>query len=65
MPRRVKNCLEVTKAFQTKQLRLRTERRLAQLREDQRELEIKEVWSLLSLLWLAEIILFYIRLYLG
>jgi hypothetical protein len=65
MPRRARNCLEVTKAFQTEQLRLRTERRLAQLRGDQRELEIKEVLSLLPLLWLTGIILFYIRLYLG
>ncbi len=56
MPRRAKNCLEVTKAFQTEQLRLRTERRLAQLRQNQRELEIREVWSLLSLLWLAGIV---------
>jgi hypothetical protein len=57
--------LEATKAYQTEQLRLRTERRLAQLERDQRELELSKVLCLLSLLWLAGIILFYTRLYLG
>jgi hypothetical protein len=65
MPSRPRNCLEVTKAYQAEKLILRTERRLAQLRQDQRELEIKEVWSFLSLLWLTDIILFYTGLYLG
>ncbi len=65
MPRKNRLSLEATKTYQTEQLRIRTERRLAQLRQEQRQLELKEVLSLLSLLWLAGIILFYIRLYLG
>ena len=65
MPRKNRLSLEAVKAYQTEQLRIRTENRLAQLRQEQRQLEIKEVLSLLSLLWLAGIILFYIRLYLG
>jgi hypothetical protein len=65
MPPNNRLSLEATKAYQTEQLRIRTERRLAQLRQEQRQLEFKEVFSLLSLLWLTGIILFYIRLYLG
>ena len=65
MPRKNRLSLEAIKAYQTEQLRIRTERRLTQLRQEQRQLELKEVLSLLSLLWLAGIILFYIRLYLG
>ncbi len=65
MPRKNRLSLEAIKAYQSEQLRLRTERRLAQLRQEQRQLELKEVLSLLSLLWLAGIISFYIRLYLG
>jgi hypothetical protein len=64
MPSRRGTSLEVTKAYRTEQLRLRTERRIAQLKQDQRDLEIREVLSLLSLLWLVGIILFYTRLYL-
>ena len=65
MPRKNRLGLEAIKAYQTEQLRIRTERRLAQLRQEQRQLELKEVLSLLSLFWLAGIILFYTRLYLG
>ncbi len=65
MPRKNRLSLEAIKAYQTEQQRIRTERRLAQLRQEQRQLEVKEVLSLLSLLWLAAIILFYARLYLG
>jgi hypothetical protein len=65
MPPKSRLSLEATKAYQTKQLRIRTERRLAQLERDQRELELSEVLCLLSLLWLTGIILFYTRLYLG
>ena len=57
--------LEVTKAYQREQQRLRTERRLAQLRQDQRELELREVLVLFSFIWVLGIVLFYIRLYLG
>ncbi len=65
MPRKNRLVLEATKAYQTEQLRIRTERRLAQLRQEQRDLELKEVLSLLSLFWLVGINLFYTRLYLG
>ena len=65
MPPKIRLSLAKTKAFQTKQLRLRTERRLAQLRLDQRQLELSEVLTLLSLLWVIGIVLFYARLYLG
>ena len=65
MPRKNRLSLEAIKAYQTEQLRIRTERRLAQLKQEQRHLELKEVLSLLSLLWLVEIVLFYTRLYLG
>ena len=65
MPPKIKLSLAETKAFQTEQLRLRTERRLAQLRQDQRQLEISEVLYLLSLIWVILIVAFYARLYLG
>ena len=57
--------LEATKAYQIEQQRLRTERRQAQLRQDQRQLERSEVLNLFALIWLALIILLYARLYLG
>ena len=57
--------LETTKAYQREQQRLRTERRLTELRQDQRELELREVLTLFSLIWLLGIVLFYARLYLG
>ena len=65
MPPKNQFILEQTKAFLTEQQRLRTERRLAQLRLDQRQLELSEVLTLLSLLWVIGIVLFYARLYLG
>ncbi len=57
--------IEATKAYQREQQRLRTERRLAQLRQDQRELERREVLVLFSFIWVLGIVLFYARLYLG
>ncbi len=65
MPPRNEFILEQTKAFQKEQQRLRTETRLAQLRQDQRQLELSEVLHLLSVIWLIGIVLFYARLYLG
>ncbi len=65
MSRKNRLSLESITEYQTEQHRIRTERRLAQLRQEQRQLEVKEVLSLLFLLWLAGIILFYARLYLG
>ena len=65
MPPRNEFILEQTKAFLTEQQRIRTKRRLAQLRLDQRQLELSEVLHLLSLIWLIGIVLFYARLYLG
>ena len=57
--------LEATRAYQREQQRLRTERRLAQLRQAQRELELREVLTLFSFIWVLGIVLFYARLYLG
>jgi hypothetical protein len=65
MPPENRLSLEATKAYQTEQLRIRTERRLAQLSQDQRELELSEVLYLLSLIWLGLIVVLYARLYLG
>ena len=65
MPPKIRLSLVETKAFQTEQLRLRTERKLAQLRQEQRQLEISEVLYLLSLIWVILIVAFYARLYLG
>jgi hypothetical protein len=65
MPPKNRLSLAETKAFQTEQLRLRTERRLAQLRQEQRQLEVSEVLYLLSLIWVILIVAFYARLYLG
>ena len=65
MPPKIRLSLAETKAFETEQLRLRTERRLAQLRQEQRQLEISEVLYLLSLIWVILIVAFYARLYLG
>ena len=57
--------LEATKAYQIEQQRLRTERRQAQLRQEQRQLERGEVLDLFALIWLVLIVLLYARLYLG
>ena len=65
MPPKNRLSLAETKAFQTEQLKLRTERRQAQLRQEQRQLEISEVLYLLSLIWVILIVAFYARLYLG
>jgi hypothetical protein len=64
MPPKNQFILEQTKAYLTEQQRLRTERRLAQLRLDQRQLELSEVLTLLAILWVIGIVLFYARLYL-
>ena len=53
------------KAYQVEQQRLRTERRIAQLREESYQNDIAECKTLLALLWISVIILFYARLYLG
>ena len=65
MPPKNQFILEQTKAFLTEQQRLRTERRLVQLRQDQRELELREVLVLFSFIWVLGIVLFFARLYLG
>ena len=57
--------LEATKAYQIEQQRLRTERRQAQLRQEQGQLERSEVLDLFALIWLALIVLLYARLYFG
>ncbi len=64
-PKEGLSLLEATKAYQTEQLRLRTERRQAQLRQEQRQLEPSEVLNLFGLVWLALIVLLYARLYLA
>ena len=61
MPR--KSLAEV-KAHETEQIRLRTERRLAQLRQETYELELTEIFTVLALVYIALIVLFYARLYL-
>jgi hypothetical protein len=65
MPSRNNSILEQTKAYQKEQQRLRTERRLAQLRQEQRQLELSEILYLLSIIWLVLIVAFYAKLYLG
>ena len=57
--------IEAAKAYQREQQRLRTESRLAQLGQDQRELELREVLTLFSFIWVLGIVLFFTRLYLG
>ena len=57
--------IEAAKAYQREQQRLRTEGRLAQLGQDQRELELREVLTLFSFIWVLGIVLFFTRLYLG
>jgi hypothetical protein len=58
MPPQNRSILEQTKAYQTEQLRLRTETRLAQLRQEQRQLEISEVLyvRILAMISLGELI---------
>ncbi len=57
--------IETAKAYQREQKRLRTEGRLAQLGQDQRELELREVLTLFAFIWVLGIVLFFARLYLG
>ncbi len=64
-PKKGLSLLEATKAYQTEQLRLRTERRQAQLGQEQRQLELSEILNLFGLIWLALIVLLYARLYLA
>ena len=53
------------KAYQVEQQRLRTERRIAQLKEEAYQNEIVECKTLFALLWISVIVWFYARLYLG
>jgi hypothetical protein len=53
------------KAYQVEQQRLRTERRIAQLKEESYQNEIAECKTLLALIWISVIVLFYARLYFG
>ena len=53
------------KAYQVEQQRLRTEKRIAQLKEESYQNEIAECKTLLALLWVSVIVWFYARLYLG
>ncbi len=64
-PKKGLSLLEATKAHQIEQQRIRTERRLAQLRQEQRQLERSEILNLFGLFWLTLIVLLYARLYLG
>ena len=57
--------IEATKAYQREQQRLRTESRLAQLGQAQRELELRKVLILFAFIWVLGIVLFFARLYLG
>ena len=50
--------IEAAKAYQREQQRVRTERRLAQLGQDQRELELREVLILFAFIWAVGIVLF-------
>jgi hypothetical protein len=62
MPRKT---LEKEKAFQKEAFRLRTAKRIEELRAEQSKLEKLEVLNLCALLWLCMIVAFYARLYLG
>ena len=57
--------IEAAKAYQREQQRLRTESRLAQLGQDQSELELREVLTLFSFIWVLGIVLFFTRLFIG
>jgi hypothetical protein len=61
MPRR---SLRHVKARQIEGQRVRTERRISQLRQESRREEISEVLSVCALLYIALIVLFCARLYL-
>ena len=53
------------KAYQVEQQRLRTERRIVQLKKGSYQNDIAECKTLLALLWVSVIVLFYARLYFG
>ena len=53
------------KAYQVEQQKLRTERRIAQLKEEAYLDEIAECKTLFALLWVSFIVWFYARLYFG
>ena len=55
--------LEQVKAQQREAIRLRTERRLAELKVEQGKKDWEEVLTLLALLWLCFIVCFYAKLY--
>ncbi len=56
--------LEQVKAKLIEEQRIRTERRLSQLRQESRREELSEILSVCGLLWIAVIVCFYARLYL-
>jgi hypothetical protein len=56
--------LEQVKAKLIEEQRVRTERRISQLRQEVRRDELSEVLSICALLWIAVIVCFYARLYL-
>ena len=60
MPRRT---LEQVKAEQREAIRLRTERRVAELKVEQGKRDWEEVLTLCALLWLCLIVGFYAKLY--
>ena len=55
--------LEQVKAQQREAIRLRTERRVAELKVEQGKKDWEEVLTLLALLWLCFIVCFYAKLY--
>ena len=61
MPRK---SLEEVKAHEREKIRLRTERRIAQLRQEAYEFELTEVFSVCALIYIALIVSFYAKLYL-
>ena len=60
MPRRT---LEQVKAYQREAQRLRTKKRIAELRVEQGKKDWEEVLTLCALLWLCCIVGFYAKLY--
>ena len=56
--------LEQVKAQQREAIRLRTERRVAELRVEQGKRDWEEVLTLCAFLWLSIIVCFYAKLYL-
>jgi len=55
--------LEQVKAQQREAIRLRTERRVAELRVEQGKRDWEEVLTLCAFLWLSIIVCFYAKLY--